>query len=265
MSKVKNYFWLKLNKDFFTQPQIKKLRRIAGGDTYTIIFQKILLLSISNGGIIQHQGIEPTIEAELALILDEDIENIKITWLFMCNSKLVELVDNNEYLIPSVVPLIGSETDAAERMRKMRAKKSVTLLPPVTKSYTEKEIELEIDTELEKDKKKNIHADIGVVFEHWQKVMDKPRAKLDNKRSGLIANCLKKYNLAELKQAIDGCSKSDFHMGKNPRCTKYNEISNIFRDNEKLEKFIELSTRPPPSLQGIINKCNSQNFSSEDF
>ena len=29
-------FWLKLPKDFFRQKEIKKLRTIAGGDTYTI-------------------------------------------------------------------------------------------------------------------------------------------------------------------------------------------------------------------------------------
>ena len=30
----KRYYWLKLSEDFFRQKEIKKLRRIAGGDTY---------------------------------------------------------------------------------------------------------------------------------------------------------------------------------------------------------------------------------------
>ena len=46
MEKAKKYYWLKLMKDFFTQPKIKKLRKIAGGDTYTIIYLKLQLLSI---------------------------------------------------------------------------------------------------------------------------------------------------------------------------------------------------------------------------
>ena len=39
-SKTKKYYWLKLKDDFFNSREIKKLRRIAGGDTYTIIYLK---------------------------------------------------------------------------------------------------------------------------------------------------------------------------------------------------------------------------------
>ena len=54
----KRYYWLKLQKDFFTQPKIKKLRKIAGGDTYTIIYLKMQLLSLNNGGKLFFEGIE---------------------------------------------------------------------------------------------------------------------------------------------------------------------------------------------------------------
>ena len=46
----KRYYWLKLPDDFFRQKPIKKLRRIAGGDTYTIIYLKMLLVSLKNEG-----------------------------------------------------------------------------------------------------------------------------------------------------------------------------------------------------------------------
>jgi hypothetical protein len=32
-NKNKRYYWLRLKEDFFSQPYIKKLRKIAGGDT----------------------------------------------------------------------------------------------------------------------------------------------------------------------------------------------------------------------------------------
>lgn len=44
MAQEKRYWWLKLPEDFFNQIEIKLLRKIAGGDTYTIIYQKMLLL-----------------------------------------------------------------------------------------------------------------------------------------------------------------------------------------------------------------------------
>ena len=41
----KRYYWLKLDRGFFDQKEIKLLRKIAGGDTYTIIYLKLLLAS----------------------------------------------------------------------------------------------------------------------------------------------------------------------------------------------------------------------------
>lgn len=152
----KKYYWLKQKSDFFTQPQIKKLRRVAGGDTFTIIYQKIMLLSITDGGLISYQKIEETLEDELALILDEEIDNIKMTLSFMLNAKLLEKLSDTEYLVVSVPELIGSETSAAGRMRKLRGKcNNVTPeLPPVTKCYTEKEKEIELDKEKSNKKRK---------------------------------------------------------------------------------------------------------------
>jgi predicted phage replisome organizer len=156
-NKSKKYTWLKQSINFFTEPQIKKLRKVAGGDTYTIILQKIMLLSIKNEGVIVYEKIEPTIEEELALILDEEVENIKMTWIFMLKSNIIECIENDKYLLPSVIPLIGSETDAAERMRRMRAKQitiqecnNVTpMLQNVTQSKRREDKDKDIELELE--------------------------------------------------------------------------------------------------------------------
>ena len=40
----KKYYWLRLKNNFFQQKEIKKLRKIAGGDTYTIIYLKLTFL-----------------------------------------------------------------------------------------------------------------------------------------------------------------------------------------------------------------------------
>ena len=46
MATNKRYYWIKLKEEFFTDKRIKRLRRISGGDTYTIIYLKLLLLRI---------------------------------------------------------------------------------------------------------------------------------------------------------------------------------------------------------------------------
>lgn len=139
----KKYYWLKLKDDFFTTREIKKLRRIAGGDTYTIIYLKMQLLSIKKEGLLLYEGTEQNLTEQLALELDEDEDNVKMTIAFLQANKLIEQLSEDEYLLNRVPESIGSETGAAERMRKMREKRNIVTpqLPEVTKNYTEIEIE----------------------------------------------------------------------------------------------------------------------------
>lgn len=150
----KKYYWLKLKDDFFTLKEIKKLRKIAGGDTYTIIYLKLQLLSLKNEGKILFEGIEDTFAEEIALILDEDPENVKMTLLFLQKVGLMEEVTDVEFLLPQAVQSIGCESSVAERVRKHRENLKMlqcnTNVTPIgEKRNTEKEIEKEI--EIEKD------------------------------------------------------------------------------------------------------------------
>ena len=74
---AKKYYWLRLKDDWFNSKVIKKLRKIAGGDTYTIIYLKMQLLSLKNEGKLYYEGVEDSFEEELALDLDEDIDNVR--------------------------------------------------------------------------------------------------------------------------------------------------------------------------------------------
>lgn len=156
----KRFFWLKLQEDFFKSKRIKKLRRIAGGDTYTIIYLKMQLMAIKNGGCLEYTGLESSFARELALDIDEDPENVAITVNFLLSCGLMETSDNAEYFLPYAVLNTGSESSSAQRVRDYRERKMLQkdnrALPcntDVTKCNTEKEIELdkEIDREIDID------------------------------------------------------------------------------------------------------------------
>ena len=134
--------------NFFTQPRIKKLRKIAGGDTYTIIYLKMQLLSLNDGGRLFFEGIEENIIEEIALTIDEEIENVEVTFQYLLNQGLIVEITQNEYLMPETKLLIGSETSAAERMRKHRnSKKALQCYADVTNCYTDIDIEKDINKE----------------------------------------------------------------------------------------------------------------------
>lgn len=155
----KRYYWLKLQEDFFSCPQIKKLRRIAGGDTFTIIYLKMQLLSVKNGGVIEYQGIEPSFEEELSLIMDEDLDNVKITVGFLLTQGLLENSDDRRYLLTQAARNIGTECESAARVRAFRKRGEAKALPcnadvtPCNETVTP-EIEIEKDTEIETDREK---------------------------------------------------------------------------------------------------------------
>ena len=150
---AKRYYWLKLPDDFFRQLPIKKLRRIAGGDTYTVIYLKMLLLSLKQEGRIYFEGVEENFIEELALELDEEEDNVEVTVRFLLAQGLMKLVDETEYLLTQCSEMVGSESSSAERMRRLRNNKASqcdrSVTQPLHISDVEKEKEIEKDKEIE--------------------------------------------------------------------------------------------------------------------
>ena len=152
---AKRYYWLKLPDDFFRQKPIKKLRKIAGGDTYTVIYLKMLLISLKNDGKLYFDGVEDNFCEELALELDEEEENVKVTVQFLMAQDLLKLIDESEYELTECSRMVGSESASAERMRRLRDKKTSQCDIGVTQPLHlgDVEIEKEIERDKEKDNK----------------------------------------------------------------------------------------------------------------
>lgn len=148
----KRYYWLKLPEGFFRQKPIKKLRKIAGGDTFTIIYLKMLLIAMKQDGKIYFEGVEDDFYEELALELDEDPENVKVTVLFLIRQGLMELIDESEYRLTECGKMVGSESASAERMRRMREKQASLCDNSVTSQLRTGDVEKEKEKDIEIDK-----------------------------------------------------------------------------------------------------------------
>lgn len=155
---AKKYYWLKLKENFFGEKEVKKLRRIAGGDTYTVIYLKMMLLSLQDEGKLLFDGIEETFAEELALELDEDPENVKVTLVYLQKLGLLEEISAKEAFLTQVPEAIGQETDKAAIMRRLRARQALLNGNNVTEAlpdrYTDIDIEKEKDIEKEIEKRK---------------------------------------------------------------------------------------------------------------
>lgn len=166
MAENKRYYWLKLMDDFFASKRIKKLRKLAGGDTYTIIYLKMQLLSLNRGGYLEYTGLEDEFYKEVALDIDEDEANVQVTIQYLLSCGLLQTTDNVEYLMPFVQDNLGSETASTQRSRKSRknAQKALQCNNCATECNNlqqncnvEIEKDIDIDTDIEKENIKESH------------------------------------------------------------------------------------------------------------
>ena len=146
---AKRYYWLKLQDGFFDSKRIKKLRKLAGGDTYTIIYLKMQLLAMKTGGVLEYTGLEQTFAEELALDLDESPDNVAVTVNYLLSCGLLETTDDREYFVPYAVFNTGSESASTQRVRDHRARKALQSNNDVTDVKRVGNVEKEIEKEIE--------------------------------------------------------------------------------------------------------------------
>ncbi|MCD8122482.1 MAG: phage replisome organizer N-terminal domain-containing protein [Clostridiales bacterium] len=183
MGQNKRYYWLKLHEEFFRQPSIKYIRTLPEGEKILIIYLKLLLVSLRTDGIIFMESLYPTMEEELALVLDENKMTVQLSLMALEKINLLERGEDDSELIMTKLPDmigIGSENASAQRVRAYRERKalemtgekpeSVTLKRECNTSVTdvkrlcnaEKEIEKEKKADPDKDAEKEAHLLYGV-------------------------------------------------------------------------------------------------------
>ena len=154
------YYWIRLKEDFFDSIRIKKLRKLAGGDTYTIIYLKMQLRAMKTDGVLKYQGVEPTFAEELALDIDEDVDNVSVTLQFLEKCGMIEGFTESEYFLPEACENSGSEGSSAERMRNLRARKASLCDAGVTRMLQVGDVEIE-KNKRKRRKDKNIYSQAG--------------------------------------------------------------------------------------------------------
>lgn len=218
----KRYYWIQLKDEFFQQKEIKKLRKIAGGDTYTVIYLKMLLLAVKQDNTLFFEGVEDSFSEELALELDEDSENVKVTLSFLERQGLIKILSKDEFYLLQGPQMVGSESESTARVRRHRARKALQcnsdVTPMLQNGNTDIEIEkdTEIDIELEKEKELKIDYQLIVDIYNNTCVSFPKVTKLSEKRRKAIrARFNTGYTFDDFKTLFNKAEQSNFLKGKN--------------------------------------------------
>ena len=265
---AKKFFWLKIQEDFYRQKEIKFLRQLDRGATYIIIYQKMLISSLKNGNKLYYDNFKDTFEEELALLIDEDVKDVKYTIDFLKKANLIESESEDEYILTQVQELTGVESESAKRVRKHRENKNkdknndkdddedkdkdINNNKDVTeKNLCNENVTLDIDTESQKE---------------LNKELDKDTKTYSNKKSKKksVNKCVDE-NFAKITKIYE------LNMGPiYPASFQYfAELSDKFQ-YELFEKAIEIcidkSNMTPSYLKGIIKKWDDQKiYTLKDF
>lgn len=199
------YFWLKFDNNFYKNLAIKKARRLAGGDTMVVIYQKLMLASLDTSGVIYYEGEFGSLTEELSLLIDEEAEQVSMTMAFFQKSGLIQIDDNDNVEMLQVPALLDQETNWARYKREQRKKDNLDNVQLMSNDRPteldididiEKEIDTEIDTELDIDLNKS---PANEMLNYFNTKMNR-----DVKNTGIFGSLvLKNVSVQEFKDVVN--------------------------------------------------------------
>lgn len=174
MAKTKIYFWLKIDKKFFENLFIKRLKNMPGGYTMTVIYIRLMLESLESDCILYYEGYLENLKEELALKLDVSEDDIQMTMAYFTKCGLIQVDGDKNAELLQAKAMIESETNWAGYKREQRKQAKLDTVQNKRKKSnscpTEIEIEIEKEIELEEEiEKKTSAAPTAEISNYYQK------------------------------------------------------------------------------------------------
>ena len=236
MAKTKIYFWLKVDKKFFDNLFIKRLKNMPGGYTMTVIYIRLMLESLEDDCILYYEGYFDNLVQELALKLDVSEDDINMTVAYFTKCGLIQIDDDGHATLSQAKAMVESETNWAKYKRDQR--KNSQDLPKLENVQNKKTISNSCPTEIEKenrvnsksnnlyldnilsgnpdynfptwleetaikDLEKTKHKELWIPIAYLNQVANKRYKFVDKTKRLLLARFKEGYTLDDFKQVID--------------------------------------------------------------
>ena len=234
MAKTKIYFWLKVDKKFFDNLFIKRLKNMPGGYTMTVIYIRLMLESLEDDCILYYEGYFDSLVQELALKLDVSEDDINMTVAYFTKCGLIQIDDSGHATLSQAKAMVESETNWSKYKREQRKQApNVARLENVQNSWTNSNLcptekenrvnsksnnlyldnilsgnpDFTFPTWLEetaiKDLEKTKHKELWIPIAYLNQVANKRYKFVDKTKRLLLARFKEGYTLEDFKQVID--------------------------------------------------------------
>lgn len=232
-SKQKRYFWLKLKEDWFSGTTEKYLKSLPAGDSLLITYLKIQLMSLKTEGFLKYERLLPSAEEEIAMLIDEPVNNVRLLINVLLKTGAIERLDDNSLYLLSLQNLIGSEGSSTDRVRRFRERQKALQC-----NNNQLQIEGEIlgNSELDVENSKALQCNDNVM----QDVTDENLKILQN-----LDLKTQRYNVTPMKRNGNGEKELDLEKEQEPNGTTldYTTLNIIFNyiNKYELKKQFDLS------------------------
>ena len=232
-SKQKRYFWLKLKEDWFSGTTEKYLKSLPAGDSLLITYLKIQLMSLKTEGFLKYERLLPSAEEEIAMLIDEPVNNVRLLINVLLKTGAIERLDDNSLYLLSLQNLIGSEGSSTDRVRRFRERQKALQC-----NNNQLQIEGEIlgNSELDVENSKALQCNDNVM----QDVTDENLKILQN-----LGLKTQRYNVTPMKRNGNGEKELDLEKEQEPNGTTldYTTLNIIFNyiNKYELKKQLDLS------------------------
>ena len=275
MAKTKIYFWLKVDKKFFDNLFIKRLKNMPGGYTMTVIYIRLMLESLEDDCILYYEGYFDSLVQELALKLDVSEDDINMTVAYFTKCGLIQIDDDGHATLSQAKAMVESETNWAKYKREQR--KNSQDLPKLENVQNKKTISNSCPTEIEKenrvnsksnnlyldnilsgnpdynfptwleetaikDLEKTKHKELWIPIAYLNQVANKRYKFVDKTKRLLLARFKEGYTLEDFKQVID---IKTAEWKDSPEFSKYLRPETLFGS-----KFDGYLNQKPKSIKG---------------
>lgn len=244
MSKPKRFYWMKLKESFMTSDTIDYFMSQPDGANYVVLYQMLCLKTINTDGRLSRQIGELIIPYDVEKIQRDckwfSIDTVRVALkLYQAVGLIYEDVDGT-LVLSDHKNLVGSESDAAARMRNSRANRVPELPGSVTPSeQSANNVTPEIENrdrdkrlEIENREEEEIHTadeppalpSHSVPYEEIKNLYNtlcpsfpKCTALSDARKKAIKARMSSGYTLDDFKTLFAKAENSSFLKGKNDR------------------------------------------------
>lgn len=170
----KKYYWLKLNENFYEEDTIVWLEEQENGVSYVNFYLKLLLKSLSEEGkLVRYVGetLVPYDTKALSKLTNTPVDTVVVAMRLFIEIGLIKQLEAGELYMTQINEMIGSETESAVKMRRLRARETALQLEEKEEGHivteSDQHIEIDIELDLEKETYKELDKENNTSFDNF--------------------------------------------------------------------------------------------------